>query len=71
MLYDTIYNFFLDNVFGSTLLNGYSSSIMGVSTSLASWLSHTCTLILLALGVLWLILVVRWIFRVCAGLLKW
>lgn len=70
MLYETIYDFFYDNVFGSTYITSYESTIMGVSTDFASWLSHTCTIILLGLGVLWLILVVRWIFRVFAGLIK-
>lgn len=70
MLYDTIYDFFL-GVFDSDYISDYSTSIMGVNTSLASWLSHTATIALLILGIIWLILVVRWIFRVCSGLLKW
>ena len=69
MLYDTIYDFFY-GVFNSNYLAGYTSTIMGVSTSLASWLSHTATIVLLALGILWLILVIRWIFRVFSGLIK-
>ena len=69
MLYDTIYNFFY-GVFNSTLLSNYSQVIMGVNTSLASWLSHSATIVLLALGIVWLIFVVRWIFRVFSGLIK-
>lgn len=70
MLYDTIYDFFY-GIFNTTKLAGYSMEIMSVDTTFVSWLSHSVTIILLGLGILWLILVIRWIFRVCAGLLKW
>lgn len=70
MLYDTIYDFFY-GLFNTNYLSGYSSSIMGVDTSLASWLSHTFTIALMVLGVIVLLLFVRWIFRVFAGLIRW
>jgi len=70
MLYDTIYEFFL-SVFDSDYIENYSSTIMGVNTTLAQWLSHSATIVLLVLGIVWLILVIRWIFKVCSGLLKW
>ena len=68
MLYDTIYDFFYD-LFNSTNISSYSATIMGVSTTLPSWLANTTTIILLGLGVFWLILVIRWIFRVFSGLI--
>lgn len=69
MLYDIIYDFFFD-LFNSNNLNVYEMDIMNVSTTFPSWLAHTATIVLMGLGVLWLILVVRWIFRVFAGLIK-
>lgn len=61
MLYDTIYDFFY-GIFNTTKLAGYSMEIMSVDTTFVSWLSHSVTIILLGLGILWLILVIRWIF---------
>ena len=69
MLYDTIYDFFY-GIFNSSKISNYSLEIMSQNTSLASWLSHTATIVLLVLGILWLILVIRWVFRVFAGLIK-
>lgn len=68
MLYDIVYNFFIDYVFTNTTLS--SINYESLALNLNEWLSHTCTLILMLLGVIWLILVVRWIFRVFAGLIS-
>lgn len=68
MLYDTIYNYFL-GLFNSTSLAQYESEIMGVSTTLPSWLSHTITIVVLVLLVVFLGLVVRYIFRVFSGVI--
>ena len=70
MLYETIYDFFYDEVFNTSYLSGYHMTIMSVDTTIAEYLSHSVTILLLGLGVFWLILVVRWIFRVCAGLVN-
>lgn len=67
MLYDIVYDFFNDYVFTNTTLATINYESLGLN--LNQWLCHTCTLILMALGVIWLILVVRWIFRVFAGLI--
>lgn len=70
MLYETIYDFFYNEVFNTSYLSGYHMTIMSVDTTIAEYLSHSVTIVLLGLGVFWLILVVRWIFRVCAGLVN-
>lgn len=69
MLYDSVYDFFY-GIFNSTTMSGYSSVIMGVDTSLAVWLSHTATITCMILFIVWMILVIRWIFRVFSGLIK-
>lgn len=68
-IYNTIYEFFYD-LFDNEKTSSYCLNIMGVTTNLGSWLAHTVTIVLLLLGVLWLILVIRWIFRVFSGLVK-
>ena len=70
MLYETIYDFFYNEVFNTSYLSGYHMTILSVDTTIAEYLSHSVTIVLLGLGVFWLILVVRWIFRVCAGLVN-
>lgn len=69
MLYDTIYDFFL-GIFNSSNISGYATDIMGISTTMPVWLSHTATITTLVLLVIFLGLVVRWIFRVFAGVIK-
>lgn len=68
-LYTTIYDFFY-GVFDTSDTNELSMTIMGQEMNLTSWLAHTVTIVLLLLGVLWLILVIRWMFRVFSGLVK-
>ena len=66
MLYDTIYDFFLDNIFTNVQIGGISTTL-GLSYN--EWFSHTCTIVLMVLGVVFLVLVVRWIFKLFAGLI--
>lgn len=70
MLYDIIYDFFYSNLFTSSALAQYESEILGVTTNLNEYLSHTATLTILILGIVILLLLVRWCFRVFAGLIK-
>ena len=70
MLYDLIYDFFIDNLFTSSALAQYESEILGVSTNLNEYLSHTATITILIVGVVILLALVRWVFRVFSGLLK-
>lgn len=67
MIYDYIYDFYL-GLFNSQYLQGYSATIMGQNTSLPMWLSHTASIISLCLLLALLFLIIRWAFRVFAGL---
>lgn len=67
-LYDIIYEFFYDNIFTNTTLASITAG--SLTLNMNEWLCHTCTLILLGLGVFVLCYVVRWIFRVFAGLIR-
>lgn len=69
MLYDIIYDYFY-GLFNSTNISGYHTTIMSVDTTLAQWLGHTTTIIVMALLITFMFLVVRWCFRVFSGLFK-
>ena len=69
MLYNIIYEFLLSQL-NSDYLSNFTATILGNSITLAEWLSHTITITLMILGVVWLLFFVRWIFRVFAGLIK-
>lgn len=67
-MYDLVYQFILDNIFNSTTLNAYSSTILGVNTNLNVWLSHTATIIFMSVLLVLAYVFLRWLFRVVSGL---
>lgn len=69
MLFDIIYDYFYD-LFNSQNISSYETTIMGVNTSLPTWLALTTTFIILGLLITFMFLVVRWCFRVACGLFR-
>lgn len=71
MLYDIIYDFLLNNFFKSTQTNlsNYSTTFFNTTITLDVWLSHTFTIITLALLFIVAVLIIRWLFKVFAGLI--
>lgn len=69
-LYDMFYDFFLNHVFTNTDLSSYTQNIMGVDTTMDSWLCHTCTIGVMILFVVLGFGLFRWIFRTFAGLIN-
>ncbi len=71
MLYDIIYDFLLNNFFSSnnTSLSNYSTSFFNTTITLDVWLSHTFTIITLALLFIVAVLIIKWLFKVFAGLI--
>lgn len=67
-MYDLIYNFILDNLFNSTSLE-CESTILGQVMTMNEWLSHSATIICICLIIAFLILFIKWIFKVVSGLL--
>lgn len=67
-MYDLVYNFILNQIFNSTALNSYHSTILGVDTNLNVWLSHTATIVFFAVLLVCAFLFLRWLFRVVSGL---
>ena len=69
-IYDIIYDFLIDNVFASTTLDNYELSIMGVTTNMNQWLAHTVSIVAIILMVVWLVIVLKWIFRVFSSVFR-
>ena len=67
-LYDLVYTFIIDNIFNSTSLSSYSTTILGVSTNMNVWLSHTATILFFAVLLVCIFIFLRWLFRVVSGL---
>jgi len=67
-MYDLIYGYIHDYLFASVGLGQYSMEIMGVSTDLTEWLSHTCTIISMALIFIFLVIFLKWLFKLVSGL---
>lgn len=69
MIYDEIYNLYLGLLESDTLSN-YSMEILGVTTSLPSWISHTCTIATLIFLFVLLCGLFKWLFNQVSGLFK-
>lgn len=67
MIYDYIYDFYY-GLFSSNYLSGYQTNILGVDTTLSTWISHTATIISMSLLLALLFYIVKWVFKVFAGL---
>lgn len=67
-LYDIVYNFIYGQIFNSSALSSYSTTILGVSTDLNVWLSHTTTIIFFGVLLVCVWCFLKWLFRVVSGL---
>ncbi|MBO7528051.1 MAG: hypothetical protein J6T74_09235 [Clostridia bacterium] len=67
-MYDLIYGYIHDYLFASIELENYSMFIMGVNTDLSVWLAHTCTIIAMVLIFTFLIIFIKWLFKLVSGL---
>lgn len=66
-MYDIIYDYLMENIYNGTGLTVYSSEVMGVQTSMAEWLGHTTTIVLMVVVVVLCALFVRWVWRFVSG----
>lgn len=67
-MYDIFYDFISTYLFNSTDLSSASTQVLGMSMSMNEWLSHTTTIVCIGLIVMFLVLLVRWLFRLVSGL---
>lgn len=63
-IYDIIYDFLINNIFNSTYLANYETSIMGVTTDLNVWLAHSVTIVIMLFFVFCLYLFTKFLFNV-------
>lgn len=68
-MYQIVYDFIYNNVFDQSALRNWAWEIGGFNTNLRVWLSHTATIVCMCLFIFALILLLRWIYRLFAGLL--
>ena len=68
-LYDVIYDWFSTYVFAGTNIPASSFEVGGQSISLAEWLNHTATIVVLVLMVAFLIGLVVWFGKFIGGMI--
>ena len=69
-LYDICYNFFLDYIFNNSYISSTSLTLFGGSLPLGEYLSHTCTIISMALIILFFIKLIIYFAKWFGGLFK-
>lgn len=67
-MYQIIYDFIYTYLFATSDLDNYSDTILGVSTNMAEWLSHSLTIISIVLIFVFLIIFIKWLFKLVSGL---
>ena len=65
LIYDYIYNY----LFNDLTLQSYEKTILGVNTNLAEWLSHSLAIISIILIFIFLVILIKWLFKLISGLL--
>lgn len=69
-MYDYIYQFILDNLFNSNGLAVYEVSIMGITTNMNVWLSHTLSIIAIILIYIIAVLLIKGMFKLVVNLFR-
>ena len=67
-MYDLIYNFIIGNIFNSSSLASYETTLFGVTTNMNVWLSHTATIIFMSALLFCAVIFLRFLFRIVSGL---
>lgn len=68
-VYTMLFEYIRDYIFNDNSLSAYETTIMGVSTDLSVWLSHTATIVLMVLFLACLISFLVWLFKFVSGLI--
>lgn len=69
-LYDIAVNFFKDYIFKNNFLSSNSIEMFGNNLTIADWLSHTATIISMALVILFFIKLIIYFSKWFGGLFK-
>lgn len=67
-IYTLIYGYIYQYLFNDSNLQSYEDTILGVNTNMAQWLSHSLTIIAMVLIFVFLVIFIKWIFKLVSGL---
>lgn len=67
-IYTLIYGYIYQYLFNDSNLQAYEDNILGVNTNMAQWLSHSLTIIAMVLIFVFLVIFIKWIFKLVSGL---
>lgn len=67
-IYTLIYGYIYQYLFNDSNLQAYEDTILGVNTNMAQWLSHSLTIIAMVLIFVFLVIFIKWIFKLVSGL---
>ena len=67
-MYQLIYDFISTHLFNGTALDNMTSEVLGQTISLNEWLCHLMSVTSIVLIFIFLVLFIKWIFRVVSGL---
>lgn len=70
-LYDICYDWFYNTLLAGNSLTSFSSTILGQSIDLKTWLAHTGSITIMVLISIFLIMATIWLFKFIGGLFKW
>lgn len=70
-MYDLFYDFYYGNLLDTSYLNDFTLTLMNNSINLRVYLSHTLTIISIALCLVALWCFAKWLIKMFGGLFKW
>lgn len=67
-MYHIIYDFIYTYLFSGGELDNYSTQLLGVTTTMSEWCSHTLSIIAVVLIYVFLVIFLKWLFKLVGGL---
>lgn len=67
-MYSIIYDFIYTYLLSGGDLDNYSMQLLGVTTTMSQWLSHCLSIISIVLIFVFLVIFLKWIFKLVSGL---
>ena len=67
-MYDIIYQYIYTYLFSGGGLDNYSTELLGVTTTMSEWCSHTLSIIAIVLIYIFLVIFLKWLFKLVSGL---
>lgn len=67
-MYSIIYDFMYTYLLSGGTLDNYETELFGVTTSLSQWLAHMFSIVSIALIFIFLVIFLKWLFKLVSGL---